>query len=263
MLKTLLVDDEPYILQGMSKILDWEKEGYEIADTARNGMEALEILNHKEIDLVITDIQMPRMTGLELVQQANILQPDTPYFVILSGYHDFEYARQAMKFSCADYLLKPIDKEELKDVLHRVRQCREKSAPRTSISKRSCDVHEEEEEYLDQPMYEEQDMGVPAQVEKHLWEHYQENLTLKELGRIYYMNAAYLGQVFKKQYGESFKDYLNHIRIEKAKELLLNTNKRIYEIAEEVGYRDVDYFMNKFITQNGCTPTKYRKQMAK
>ena len=103
--------------------------------------------------------------------------------------------------------------------------------------------------------------GVLGKVENDLRENFRENLTLKDLSRKYYVNAAYLGQIFKKQYGESFKDYLNHIRIEKAVELLLHTDMRIYEIADAVGYKDMDYFINKFIAIKGCTPAKFRKQI--
>lgn len=103
--------------------------------------------------------------------------------------------------------------------------------------------------------------GVLSQVEAQLKESYAENLTLKDFSRKYYINAAYLGQLFRKQYGESFKEHLNRIRIEKAVELLLHTDKKIYEIAEEIGYRDIDYFINKFIALKGCTPARFRKQI--
>ena len=86
------------------------------------------------------------------------------------------------------------------------------------------------------------------------------NLTLKYLGDKYFINSAYLGQLFHKKYGCSFKDYLNNYRIEKAVSLLLTTDMKTYEIAEAVGYKDVDYFVNKFITVKGCTPVRYRKQ---
>ena len=79
------------------------------------------------------------------------------------------------------------------------------------------------------------------------------NLTLKGLGDKYYVNSAYLGQLFHKRYGCSFRDYLHNYRIEKAISLLLTTDMKIYEIAAAVGYRDVDYFVNKFIAVKGCT----------
>ena len=99
------------------------------------------------------------------------------------------------------------------------------------------------------------------QIEEDIRTNFRENLTLKDMGKKYFINSAYLGQTFKKQYGESFKDYLNRVRIDAAEELLLYSNKKIYEIAEEVGYKDMDYFINKFISLKGCTPTKFRRQI--
>lgn len=102
--------------------------------------------------------------------------------------------------------------------------------------------------------------GVLAEVENEVQEHYAQNLTLKELGEKYYVNSAYLGQLFRKKYGQSFKDYLNGYRVEQAADRLLRTNDKIYEIAEAVGYHDLDYFVNRFIAAKGCTPAKFRKQ---
>ena len=102
--------------------------------------------------------------------------------------------------------------------------------------------------------------GVLAQIEDEIKNNYANNLTLKDLSEKYYVNSAYLGQLFKKQYNCSFKDYLNTKRMEEAAKLLVKTDMKIYEIAEAVGYKDVDYFVNKFISAKGCTPVKYRKQ---
>ena len=102
--------------------------------------------------------------------------------------------------------------------------------------------------------------GVLGSVEEEIKKNYATNLTLKGLSEKYYVNSAYLGQLFRKKYGCSFKDYLNKQRIDEAAKLLLRTDMKIYEIAEAVGYKDVDYFVNKFIIAKGCTPAKYRKQ---
>ena len=88
-----------------------------------------------------------------------------------------------------------------------------------------------------------------------------QNLTLKDLSEKYYINTAYLGQVFRKKYGQSFRDYLNGIRIEQAAVLLMHTDQKIYQIAENVGYHDIDYFVNRFIQVKGCTPARFRRQM--
>lgn len=103
-------------------------------------------------------------------------------------------------------------------------------------------------------------MGVLAQVEAYIREHYMDSISLKLLGEQFYMNSAYLGQIFKKHYAKSFSDYLNEIRIEEASRLLRRTDYRVYEIATMVGYRDSDYFINRFEKIRGETPAQYRKR---
>ncbi len=102
--------------------------------------------------------------------------------------------------------------------------------------------------------------GIINQIEAEIENHYSENLSLKYLGEKYYINSAYLGQLFKKNYGYCFKDYLNGIRMRKAAETMLRSNKKIYEIAEEVGYKNIQYFINKFEDIYGMTPSRFRKK---
>ena len=101
--------------------------------------------------------------------------------------------------------------------------------------------------------------GVLLDVEREVREHFAENITLKDLSRKYFVNSSYLGQIFRKKYGQSFKDYLCSFRINEAAQMLVKTDKKISMIAEEVGYHDTDYFISKFIEQKGCTPSRYRK----
>lgn len=115
----LLVDDEPFIVQGLSMLLDWEEEGYEVAATAQNGMEALAYLRENRVDLIIADIRMPEMSGLELLETIREEQVSDAYFVILSGYSDFSYAQQAIRYSCMDYVLKPVEKDVLTEVIRK------------------------------------------------------------------------------------------------------------------------------------------------
>ena len=103
--------------------------------------------------------------------------------------------------------------------------------------------------------------GVLGDIEEEVKKNYASNLTLKDLSEKYFVNSAYLGQLFRKKYGCSFKDYLNNHRIEEAAKLLRKSDMKIYEVAEAVGYKDVDYFVNKFIDAKGCTPTKYKKNI--
>ncbi len=518
MLRVLLVDDEPFITKGLSILIDWEKEGYQIIGICENGQEALEFLQKQTVDLIIADIKMPIMTGIELIENIRKTKVSDAYFIILSGYNDFSYMQKAIRYECMDYILKPIKEEELIAVLRKVASqyqsqqkekeekrlrdeaylsrnvvailmgkydennlkyvkgqvaqseaycylyvdvakqqiqkeiykrcltylgdnysshciwninnvdrgyeigilyCSEmaeekgldeqsylnglieclqkdmqveicvfvgdkvkhleeigesyrnastmkvyrgfskrkklyyydKENQRGTLNKTLCkdildqlideivkDHHEgikEKVECLYEKMNEmsmntkilelninyllfqlihvasKQDSsvnqeeimhrisegifsevkegidiehftkftieyaeylvqlrknlssGVLLEIEREIRTHFSENLTLKDLSKKYFVNSAYLGQIFIKKYGMPFKDYLNSCRIDQAAELLLRTQKHVYEISEEVGYKNLDYFIERFITVKGCTPTKYRKSMAK
>lgn len=530
MLKVLIVDDEPFIAKGLCVLIDWAAEGYEIVGLAANGEEALEHIRANPVDLIIADIQMPVMTGLELLETIRMEKISEAHFIILSGYKDFRYAQTAIRYACMDYVLKPVGKEELLKSLRRVSRKQEQMEQETENSEqmqqaylyhnltalihgkykpenleyvqksipvlglgsgiryihihlRDClsmeELDDEEVNGLRSMLYErcraflqedaplcikdilgardnyevgfvycegmahkrgiqtgeflrqlldsvnnnqdilsvllvgkqvedvskvchsygtacmlrsfqgfrvpkdiyyyekevennpthgvilckesldkliqavgnnnrieinksvdslfnemermgmvsgsitmntnyllfrliylavEQDetvnqeevmryigensfdagivrgsrahlrkfaceyaeyliqlrrnvsRGILLEIEKEVQENYAKNLTLRELSQRYFVNSSYLGQIFRKKYGQSFKDYLCRYRIEKATSTLMHTSKKISQIAEEVGYRDVDYFISKFIAIKGCTPSKYRKQ---
>lgn len=520
MVQILLVDDEPFIVQGLKAMIELGSGNCEVVGEAANGKEALEFLKHRDVDLIIADIQMPVMSGLELLEKIRDEKISDAYFVILSGYSDFQYAQQALRYKCMDYVLKPVKQEELERIIRQVeslnrkreeqeareqyweqalfaesidaalygeadaktlqyleshlpfsgnfryvefenremsneereyrilyeacqrvagdmwKECfvRERSRDngvfrvgmifpeemaereqkteqeflqeflkrleteeqvfavafagcrakrleelaetrRTAETVRSMSIfrepssvlwyEEEQEKYhsenvvlckeildaliraaeenqgdqiaqkseelyvrmrsagMDRQMMDmnlnyllfglvhlavsqnaevsreevfsmvrengfdfhamrgnqenlekfvreyaeylvrirkKSSRGVLADVEKEISERYAENLTLKEMSGKFFVNSAYLGQLFKKKHGISFKEYLNNYRIEQAAELLLRTDMKIYEIAEKVGYHDLDYFINRFISAKGCTPSRFRKK---
>lgn len=125
-MKILLVDDEPFIVQGLQAMIEWEKYGCEIAGTAGNGQEALAFLKENTVDLIIADIRMPVMDGLELLAKIRKEKISDAWFVILSGYSDFQYAREALRYECMDYILKPVKKEELEEILEKAGKLQEK-----------------------------------------------------------------------------------------------------------------------------------------
>ncbi|NLG03237.1 MAG: response regulator [Clostridia bacterium] len=524
-MKLMLVDDETFILQGLSVLINWEAEGYEIVKMASNGKEAYDYLKENEVDLILADIRMPVMTGLELLEAIRTEHISDAYFVILSGYSDFKYAQQAIRFECMDYILKPVQKDVLLEVLHKASSQKELADQEESVNEEvrqamfiqnlvplmrgkyeqnhidyvrehmrlskgiryihlsidSIAVLEElsdeeilrlrekiyqncrnflerdadhclkdlmglEEEYelgfiycdymaevknitkeefleelskeagkeievpvallvgkqveditkisrsystacvlrsfhgfqnkkniyyydeeihvtgnkvslckqsLDQlitaieqnnrdeinksvdALYQEMEIsgmkkesvsmninyllfqlihlaveqdesinqeevmlyisenvfdagisrgdrahlrrfayeyadyliqvrknvsrGVLLEIEKEIKEHFADNLTLRELSKKYFINSSYLGQLFRKKYGQSFKDYLCNYRINEAAQYLLKTDDKISRIAEQVGYHDTDYFISRFIEQKGCTPARYRR----
>ncbi len=515
MLKVLIVDDEPFIRQGLKCLIDWGSEGYEIVAEADNGNAALELIREQKFDLVIADIKMPGMTGLELLEKVNREEISDAKFVILSGYFEYEYVKQAMYSKCSDYILKPVQKDELIKLLRRVsedfdeskksgdelkirekallnsrlrsiiwgkfdehdleyaykavgnaRKLRyigieadasdeaysaltgsekrlagrklteiteraiasdvnpvvfdvtmheecydigiiysanlaeragfseqeyfealekniadqykykikmyignrvdsleklsesfrsaviaksvfsddgyEKETPLEMLDKEKLDrlisaVEQNDDEAIDRAvdeiyscinnmdyrlitvnidyilchfihMAQESDRninqdevmryiressfnigtirgskshfknfaadfsrylsqlrsgsysGLMADIKRDIDTNYAENISLRSLGEKYYVNSVYLGQIFKKQFDMTFKDYLNVVRIEEATKLIVSSNEKIQCIAEKVGYKSMDYFTKKFIAIKGMTPTKLRKR---
>lgn len=532
MLNVLIVDDEPFIRQGLRVMIDWAAEGFEIVGEASDGAQALDIMEYSRVDLVIADIQMPGMNGLALMREIRAEGMNDVQFVILSGYQEFSYAQEAMKYGCLEYIIKPVNKEDLIRILRFVQQqhkqkcideeeeevrdsavlernllpllmgkydeinlayvrehlslndklryvnveldmtdprLKEKNEEsrrgmqralyagmKSALGKRgnhivlnaaklensydvgiifcndmASELGMKEEEYFnflmerlrqsvecrlvmqvgsrvdsleelsesyrsaniakfmqdfrgsgelyvaDDGAQTQNDMSAEAygkvknylddvvsavelgnrpdiesavnalyrcmgdlcmdyrvismnlshilfrlmhiaierdsnldqqeavnylienafdkgvvrgsathfsefcceyadyikqidsqsagnvlsMVEREIAEKYMTNISLKQLGETLYINSAYLGQLFKKHYGMSFKDYLNMVRINASVDLLARTDMKVYEISAAVGYSSVDYFINKFVLQRGHTPAKFRKNI--
>lgn len=136
MMNVLLVDDEPWVLEGLRTMVNWETHGFRVCGEALNGPDALQMIQELKPELVVTDINMPVLSGLELVEQSNKTLKRPPKFVILSGYDNFNYALTAMRHKVTEYLLKPIDEEEIGIILERVgRTIREELATEQNQSR--------------------------------------------------------------------------------------------------------------------------------
>jgi len=116
--RVLIIDDEPLIIQNLSTVINWRNFNYEMVEKAFDGKEALEIITHVKPHLILTDINMPEKNGIELLKALN-QQPFEPIVILISGYDEFEYAREGLKYNAFDYILKPIDYEQLTDCIQR------------------------------------------------------------------------------------------------------------------------------------------------
>ena len=136
MYKVMLADDENLILQGLENIIEWEELGLEIVNKASNGQEAIDKFKENPVDIVVTDINMPQVTGLELLKELKKINSYVK-FIILSGYDDFSYAKKAIELGVENYILKPIDEEELektlKNTINKIKQ--EKEENKSSLGK--------------------------------------------------------------------------------------------------------------------------------
>src|SRR5699024_8827806 len=120
MLKVLFVDDEPLIREGMASVIDWEEYGYQVIGSAENGKVGLQKIRSHHPDLVFVEMQLPGMSGIEIVSQAK-KEGLSSKFVVLSGYSEFSYAQQSIRLGIESYLLKPVDEEELIPLVEKIR----------------------------------------------------------------------------------------------------------------------------------------------
>ncbi|MCI5535580.1 MAG: response regulator [Clostridiales bacterium] len=237
-LRVLLVDDEIMIREGFKKLFDWETHGCTVAGEAADGMEALAKIDSLNPDIVIMDINIPIMNGLKVIKMSRIKHPDTA-FIIVSGYDDFSYCREALRLKITDYILKPVNYEEFGTCIDNLK-----------ISMYMENVSQEPEE---------QEERIINSITRFIQEHLAEEMSLSVLSEEFHMNPQYISQLFKNEIGVGFLAYLTSIRMEKAKKLLLSTSLSIGEVAEQSGYGDYRVFTKVFKKSEGITPSQYRR----
>ena len=237
-LRVLLVDDEIMIREGFKRLFDWEAHDCEVVGEAADGMEALAKLDALEPDIAIMDINIPIMNGLKVIQLSRIKHPDTA-FVIVSGYDDFAYCREALRLQITDYILKPVNYEEFGTCIDNLKIA--------LFQRQSSGAGEQREE---QPIH-----GIT----RYLQEHLAEEVSLSVLAEEFHLSAQYISQLFKNEIGVGFLTYLTNIRMERAKQLLLSTSLSIAEVSEQSGYGDYRVFTKVFKKSEGITPSQYRR----
>ena len=239
-LRVLLVDDEIMIREGFKRLFDWEAHDCEVVGEAADGMEALGQIDSLQPDIVIMDINIPIMSGLKVIQLSRIKHPRIAY-VIVSGYDDFSYCREALRLKITDYILKPVNYEEFG----------------TCIDNLKISLFEQRVASMQEPKKQEE--RVITGITRYLQEHLSEDVSLSVLAEEFHLNAQYISQLFKNEIGVGFLAYLTGIRMEKAKQLLLSTSLSVAEIAREAGYGDYRVFTKVFKKNEGVTPSQYRR----
>lgn len=251
MFNVMIVDDEERIVTGLSKVLPWEKYDCTVAATARNGLEALDIIRQSPPDILFTDIRMPGMDGLALIAALRSEYPRMQ-ISILSGHPDFEYARKAMQLGVSRYILKPSKMQELEEALK-------------FMAEQAAITDEESPEEADAaPLSEEGEYAqnfIVKNAVKYIEEHYAEKLTLPDVAEKTFVSQWHLSKLISRTTGQNFNEILNSIRIQKAKELLEDPALKIWEISEEVGFTDATHFSRIFKKQEGISANEYRNRM--
>jgi two-component system response regulator YesN len=266
MLKLLIAEDVKIVRETLVSSIDWHGLGINLLGAVENGKEAMAWLDKEEPDLLLTDIGMPKMNGLELIEAIKARKPDIRC-IILSGMSEFEYARQAVKLQVLDYVLKPIDPDEIERVvLHAVELFHKEREERRGLTLVE-QAGKEKLPHLSESLPPGEWSG--SLKKKKLVEHAIEylkdaythrELTLSDVAASVGLSDKYLNLLFKEVTGITINHWIIRLRMEEAGRLLKDPAIKIYEICDRIGYVDQDHFRESFKKQFGLTPTEYRNK---
>lgn len=255
MYRVLLVEDEDIIRRGIRNAISWEAYGCCVAGEAANGEEGVAAIKKLRPDIVITDINMPVMDGLAMIAETKI--PYDYAAIILSGYSDFEYAREAIRHGVSGYVLKPLNMNEMRDALgqailelekiHSLKQQNEKVEQLGSIT-----LLDAKKTYAD---------PVVEQVLAYIAANYRNKITLSDLEQEVHYSERYINQRFQHTVGTTVIEYLNRFRIQKALGLIKAGEITLSEIGWECGIGEYKYFNYVFKKYIGCSAKEYQSRV--
>lgn len=252
MIRVVVVEDEKMIRRGIIMTTNWQAFGCQVVGEAANAQEAIKLIEERKPQIVLTDIRMRGMTGIEMIEALG--RDHQMHFIIISGYSDFEYARSALRLGVTDYLLKPFKDEELEKVLAKVTSEIREAKP------------EPEDHALDffreYPGKDKKEVNrYVMQCIKCMEESYMKDITCLKTSEELGISESYLAKLFKRETGYTFVDYLTHIRMKKAIRIMERDHPKIYELAYLVGYNDAHYFSNIFKKVTGKSPSVYKREL--
>ena len=277
MYKVVIVDDEPLIVEGLTRIVPWGKYGCEVVGKAGDGREGLKVIRKLHPDIVFTDIYMPQMDGLLLISALKSEYEDLQ-IAILTGYRDFDLAQKALNLGVSRFILKPSNLKDLEeavlfmtDRLSKSKTAKdmrsaEKKLGDSAVPKeqRDSDEGQEEAELSDdgrrEPFSEANNFLVKSAI-AYMTENYDRKLTLIDVADQMYVSQWHLSKLLNQYTKKTFLDLLNEIRISEAKKLLEDPSLKVGDVARKVGFSDVTHFSRVFKRIEGVPPAAFRNQM--
>lgn len=241
MYKVIIIDDEPIIVEGLSKSIPWEKWNCEVVATANDGYEGKELIQKYKPNIIFCDISMPELDGLTMIVGLKSEFEDME-ISILTGYRDFDYAQQAINLGVTRFLLKPSSMKEIEEAVETMTE---------NLKKKHI---------LIEP-HEKANSFIVKNAMKYIDEHYKEKLTLSEVAKKIYVSQWHLSKLLNTEMEKSFSEILNDTRIKYAKKMLEDSSLRIGDVAREVGFLDFSHFSRVFKKIEGISANEYRNHM--
>jgi two-component system response regulator YesN len=252
MYRVLIVDDEPWVLKGILNTFKWDDFGFEVIADTTDPLLAYEMILKQQPDVVMTDIRMPELTGIDLMKLSRE-QGIKAEFIIISGAADFHYAQESIRLGCFDYMLKPLQFEEADTLLDRLSHHLGSAVLPQDDAVREVELKAGSLELS--PLINENFKELLDYVNHH----YEDDLVLRELSNKFYINYTYCCDLFQKVTKSTFTDYVTRLRMNKAEQILKESHLSIDEVSRIVGYKDCNYFNKVFKKWFGITSTSYRK----
>lgn len=243
--RILLVEDEKWVRVALKWTIEKTGLPITVVHECSNGLEALDWLRSNTVELVLTDIRMPVMDGLMLVQEIRQRWAVSLDIIIISVHDEFPMVQRALREGVKDYLLKPVEVKDMTACLEKW-LARQQQIPQPSPDK---------PEFVSLPPI--------KQVLRYIETTPVGQITLADAAKKVHMNACYLSQLFKQEMQINFVDYVTEMRMKEAKRLLTTTSLRVSEVADRLGYADIAYFSNIFKKITGQTPSEFRSRAGK
>lgn len=245
MLKVLVVEDEEMIRKGIVLAVDWAALDCVVVGEAANGLQALEAVERYDPSLIITDLKMPQMDGLEMLKRLRE-KGNQAYVIILTAYDSFAYAQTALRLGAVDFLLKPFHDGDLEQAVTALRRRMEHTGGK--------------EQPLPLPGLKKGDKSkYVLKAMDYIGEHYNDpSISVGTIAEHLGLSEGHLSHTFKKETDYTLLNYLTRYRIHKAMELLRDCRLKVYEVAEQVGYRDITHFSATFKKLVGMSPSEYQ-----
>lgn len=249
MYKVLIAEDDEAVRYVYSRMKIWNECGFKLEKQVSDGREAIDTLESENFDLILTDIRMPWIDGIELLKKIRESGRDTEV-IFVSTYNDFEYARQGLILGAFDYILKPVKADKLKKVLER--------AKKKLDDKNYADIAET----CVKSAFDYFNMTKDSVFGEHLFSYLSSlgiNITtMEDIAENFEISKDYFGKLFKQNFRIHFNQFYSVLKIEYSKALIRNYNYKAYEISEILGYSSRDYFTKVFREITGITPTEYK-----
>jgi two-component system, response regulator YesN len=247
MYDVVLVDDDVIVIEFLKKVIPWQDYGFQVVANFQDSSDALIFMLENPYDVLITDIGMPKLNGIELIEKLKSSKINS-YNVILSCHEEFTFAQQAIKLEAYDYILKEsMEESNIIDLLDRLKN-------KIDQERFSSNQHLKVTQFLEMTTRNEDVIKAQKYVQTHLGE----KISLTEVAEHLHLNSSYFSRMYKKETGEGFVEYVTRVKMEKALELLDQSIKTVEQIAYELGFESKSYFLKTFKRFYGLSPKSFK-----